>query len=312
MKQNIAIVGFGRAGQRFFAYLKKKNNIKIVKIIVKTKRNIFFKNKNVCGTFSDIKNLNNLDGVIIATTFMESPKYAEFFLKKKIPILIEKPFCQTNLQSKKLANLFKKNKSSFLINYSDLFDPKFIQLINEGINKIGKIKSIIANYGNDKTLYPVKNKYYPVQNWISHPISMFLKICGNIDKFKIINHELKKKNGFFFERVQVQLIKKNLKLLFNFSNYPRNINRNIKITGENGFLKFNSYSSIYNYIFYKKKKIIRSKITSVENIVNLFLKNIKNKNSISNLDIGIKEHFLSNNILKKILKVKLKDFKTKD
>ena len=64
--------------------------------------------------------------------------------------------------------------------------------------------------------------------------------------------------------------------------------------------------------FIKKKKIIRSKITSVENIVNLFLKNIKNKNCISNLDIGIKEHFLSNNILKKILKVKLKDFKTKD
>ena len=41
MKKKIAIVGFGTAGQRFFAYLKKKNNINIIKIIVKNKRNIF-------------------------------------------------------------------------------------------------------------------------------------------------------------------------------------------------------------------------------------------------------------------------------
>ena len=31
MKKKIAIVGFGTAGQRFFAYLRKKNNVKIIK-----------------------------------------------------------------------------------------------------------------------------------------------------------------------------------------------------------------------------------------------------------------------------------------
>ena len=82
MKKNIAIVGFGTAGQRFFAYLKKKNNIKIIKIIVKTKRNIFFKKENIGGTFVDIKNLRDIDGVIIATNYKVSFKYAEFFLKK--------------------------------------------------------------------------------------------------------------------------------------------------------------------------------------------------------------------------------------
>ena len=45
MKKKIAIVGFGTAGQRFFAYLRKKNNVKIIKIIVKNKRNIFLKIK---------------------------------------------------------------------------------------------------------------------------------------------------------------------------------------------------------------------------------------------------------------------------
>ena len=307
MKKNIALVGFGTAGQRFFACLKKKNNIKIIKIIVKTKRNIFFNNKNVGGTFTDIKNLGDIDGVIIATNYKASFKYAKFFLKKKIPILIEKPFCETFSQSKIIDTLFKKNKSSFLINYSDTFDPKFVQLIDKGIEKIGTIKSIIGSYGNNKTLYPIKNNYYPIQNWISHPISMFLKICGEISKFKIIKYKLEKKNGFFYEKAQVQLIKKKLHLLFNFSNYPRSENRNIKITGSKGYIKFNSYSSTDNYFFCKKKYFINSTITPIENILNLFLKNINKNNTISNLNIGIKEHFLSNTILKKILKIKSKN-----
>ncbi|MDC3233180.1 Gfo/Idh/MocA family oxidoreductase [Pelagibacteraceae bacterium] len=304
MKKNIALVGFGRAGQRFFEHLKKKNNIKIIKIIVKTKRVIFFRDKNIGGTFADIKNLDDLDGVVIATNFKSSFKYAEYFLKKKIPILIEKPFCETLSQSKKIENLFKKNQSSFLINYSDTFDPKFIQLISKGMKKIGAIKSIIGNYGNNKTLYPVVNKYHPIQNWISHPISMFLKICGDITKFKIIKYKLEKKNGFFFQKVQVQLYKKKLNLIFNFSNYPGIKNRNVKIIGSKGYFKFNSYNSIDNYIFYKKKIYIKSTVTPIENIFSLFIKSINKNSVISNLDIGIKEHFLSNAILKKTLKIK--------
>ena len=300
MKKNIALVGFGTAGQRFFACLKKKKNINIIKIIVKTKRNIFFKKKNIGGTFLDIKNLIDIDGVIIATSYKASFKYAEFFLKKNIPILIEKPFCDTLLQSKKIEYLFKKNKSSFLINYSDSFDPKFVQLMVKGIKKIGTIKSIIGSYGNNKTLYPVKNKYYPIQNWISHPISMFLKICGDINKFKIISHTLKKKNGFFYQKAQIKLFKQNLDLLFNFSNYSGSNNRNLKITGSKGYLKFNSYNSNDNYIFVKKKIYVRSTITPIENILNLFLKNINKNETISNLNIGAKEHILSNAILKKL------------
>ena len=311
MKNNIAIVGFGVTGQRFFAHLKINNKVNVSKIIVKKKRKIIFKGKNICGTYDDIKNLNNLHSVIIATTFKATFKYAEFFLKKKIPILIEKPFCQTILQSKKLFSLFKKNKSTFLINYSDLYDPKYIKIINKGIKKIRKIKVIEANYGNNKILYPIKKKYYPIQNWISHPISMFLTICGDIKKFKIINYELKYKNSFIFEKVQIKLFKKNLDLVFNFSNFPGRKNRNIKIVGERGLLKFNSYINKDNYIFYKKKKYIRSKVTSIENILNLLLNNIYKKKIISNISLGIKEHILSTNILKKISSIRTKNYNLK-
>ena len=88
--------------------------------------------------------------------------------------------------------------------------------------------------------------------------------------------------------------------MFNFSNYSGSNNRNLKITGSKGYLKFNSYNSTDNYIFVKKKIYVRSTITPIENILNLFLKNINKNETISNLNIGAKEHILSNAILKKL------------
>ena len=300
MKKNLAIIGFGLTGQRFFSHLKINNKVHISKIIVKKRRKIFFKGENICGTSKDIKNLNNLHGVIIATTIKTSFKYAEFFLKKKIPILIEKPFCQTVLQSKKLFNLFKKKRSSFLINYSDLYDPKYIKIISKGLKKIKNIETVRADYGNNRILYSNKKKFYPIQNWISHPVSVFLSICGDIKKFKVLNYEIKKKNNLIYEKVQIKLFKKKLNLIFNFSNFPSYKNRKIKIIGERGVLKFNSYDKNDNYILLKKKEPINSKITSIDNILNLFIKNIFRKKIVSNIDTGIKEHLLSTNILKKI------------
>ena len=304
MKKNIIIIGYGVSGQRFFKYIKKIKKFNILKIIVKTKRKIFYNNKNICGIHKDIKNLNNLNAVIIATPFNISFKYAKYFLQKKIPILIEKPFCRTILQSKKILNLQKKNNSSFLINYSDLYDPKYIKLINIGKKKIKKIKTIIANYGNNRILYPIKKKYYPIQNWISHPVSIFISLFGQIKKFKIISYEILHKNNLIFERVKVRLIKKNLNLIFSFSNFPGEINRNIKIIGEKGLLKYNSYVKKDNFIFCKKKLHIDSNKTSIENILNIFLNNICKKNIKSNINIGVKEQLLSTNIIRSLTAIR--------
>ena len=139
---------------------------------------------------------------------------------------------------------------------------------------------------------------------------MFLTICGDIKKFKIINYKINYKNGFIYEKVQIQLFKKNLDLVFNFSNFPGDKNRNIKIVGQKGYLKFNSYLKKDNYIFYKKKEYIRSKTSSIENILDLFLNNVYKKSMNSNIIMGVKEHFLSTTIIKKISLIRRNAFKS--
>ena len=124
----------------------------------------------------------------------------------------------------------------------------------------------------------------------------------SLSKFKILEYKLKKLNGFYFEKIRVQLFKNKKDLFFNFSNFPNNKNRNIKIVGSKGLIKFNSYNLADNFILCKKKKFIRSSESSIENVLNFFLNNIDNKKTFSNLDIGVKEHYLSNAILRKIPK----------
>lgn len=302
MKFNIVLIGFGNSGKRFFLHLKKKKNINLVKIFVKNKREILYKNRNICGVPEELNSLVKLDAVIIATNPEVSYYYAKYFLNKNIPILIEKPFCKNLNQLNVIYNLYKKKKTTFLINYSDLFDEKLIYLLKKGLAKIGKIRSIVCNYGHDKNSYPKNINFDPLQNWISHPISIFLKLCGNISKFKILNYKYELQNNLVYEKATVKLIKKNLNLIFNFSNFPNTFMRNIQIDGSDGAISFDSYISKNNYFFNKKKFLIGKKISSIENIINIFLNALRLKNNISNLDLGVKERKLSISILKKIKK----------
>ena len=113
MKLNIALIGFGNSGKRFFLHLKKNKHVNLVKIFVKNKREILYKNNNICGVYRDLSSLKILDGVIIATDPQVSYKYTRYFLDKNVPILIEKPFCKNLHQLNIISNLQKKKKQRF-------------------------------------------------------------------------------------------------------------------------------------------------------------------------------------------------------
>ena len=298
MVKKILIIGFGKVGKRYFSLLK---NIKDIEIIVCKKSVINSKNVKV---IYNLKNTKEISGVIIASPLNTHFRYAKFFLDKKIPVLLEKPVCKSFSQAEKLKNLSLKNKISLIINYSDLFDVKLMQLIKLTSNEFNRIKEFSMSYGNNRNKYYFKKNITPSADWLPHPVSLIAKICEKVDNYFILDYKYKiNKNNLFFEKFKIRFIKKNNDIILNFSNFPKTNMRNLYLRTQNKEINFDAYNYKNNY-FVKganKKRYIKNKISSFENITNFFLKMIKDKKYYSNIDLGLKEMKITYGILKKIM-----------
>ena len=77
-------------------------------------------NKYKIPLYSDVSSLlksNQLDAVIVATPNQLHEKHTISFLKKKIPVLLEKPISDNIKSAKKIINSARSNKTSLLIGY---------------------------------------------------------------------------------------------------------------------------------------------------------------------------------------------------
>ena len=88
---------------------------------------------------------NKVNGVIIARDDLHYP-ISKFFLKKKIPVFIDKPLTS---KSKELDFYKKYLKNGLLMSTSGLRFSKEVDFLKKKIKKLGKIKSINALVVND-------------------------------------------------------------------------------------------------------------------------------------------------------------------
>ena len=77
-----------------------------------------------------------------------------------------------------IAKLSKKNKTSVLVNHSDLFNENFKFLLLKK-KKIGKIKFIDAKFGRFSKQYKKKNEF-PYKDWLPHPLALIFKFVKKI------------------------------------------------------------------------------------------------------------------------------------
>lgn len=106
MKKKILIVGFGNVGKFYKSILSnnKKNDICVYDNKIKNKDIDF-------NSFHDVtRNIKQFSHVIICTPSNLHFKLAEFFLKKNINVLIEKPFVLKLEHANKLIKITSKNK----------------------------------------------------------------------------------------------------------------------------------------------------------------------------------------------------------
>lgn len=277
--KKVIIIGFGKIGQRYFEILKKYK-IKIL-VLRKTKKKVLHNNNNITKSFDYVKKLNKktIDCVIIASPPETHWIYLNFFLKKKIDIIIEKPVITKNSEFLKLNKVMKEFNGIFLINHSDLYDSNFLELLKKKFD-LGNIKKINFLYGNDDNRYQINNIKSPLLDWLPHILAIIIILLEKIDSYKIIFFKRLIKNDLVFEKVKINFISNNIKSFLVFSNFPSFKSRNILIKFSDGLINYDAYEN-NNYLIKNKKKIKFSlkRKTSFTNLIKSFFimkeKNIK-------------------------------------
>jgi predicted dehydrogenase len=292
----IALVGYGRFGKKYFKEIKRFKKFELTIIFVGHKT---FKKSFVKFSLDKISKYN-LNGAIIATPPNTHFFIAKEFIKRKIPIILEKP-ATLNLKTVKILNkLSIQNKTSVIVNYSDLFNLNFINILKNK-NLIGKVKYAEAFFGKLLTIYSDKN-YLPYFDWLSHPLAMLNNFFNLNLSPKIIKNQIYKKNNCFFQILDIDFYKKKRKLFkIFFNNSSKLKKRRLFVFGSKGNISYDGYNLKKNYIMTKKKKLFfKKRITSLNYLLSIFYEVILKKKYYCNLKQAILIHNLLGKISKKL------------
>lgn len=292
---NIALVGFGRFGKKYYQNILKDKRFNLNSIF----RKKYYK-KKIFQTLSDknIKN-NKIVSAVIVTPVETHYRISKFFIKRKIPIILEKPAAKNPKEIKSLINLSKKNNTSVIVNYSDLFNGNFNFLI-EKKKLIGKIKYIEANFGKYSEKYKNK-KQTPAKDWLPHPLSLILKLFKNISKVKVISNNIKIKNNSLFQKIYIEFkTKQKIDGKIIFSNTQKRKRRNLILYGEKGIINYDGYNNNNNFILTKKKTFpSKNYLSPMENVLNTLYKKSTKKSFYSNLKLSLEIGKILHTIRKK-------------
>ena len=189
-KINISIVGTGLMGLQHIKAISKSKKANLHSIVDISDNAKKLSNKYKIPLYSDASSLlksNQLDAVIVATPNQLHEKHTISFLKKKIPVLLEKPISDNIKSAKKIIISSKKNKTPLLIGYHrrhNAIVSKVKTIIRSG--KLGNIVS--ANV----LCWLYKHKEYFKETWrisrgggplginLVHDIDMICYLLGSI------------------------------------------------------------------------------------------------------------------------------------
>ena len=189
-KINISIVGTGLMGLQHIKAISKSKKANLHSIVDISDNAKKLSNKHKIPLYSDVSSLlksNQLDAVIVATPNQLHEKHTISFLKKKIPVLLEKPISDNIKSAKKIIISSKKNKTPLLIGYHrrhNAIVSKVKTIIRSG--KLGNIVS--ANV----LCWLYKHKEYFKESWritrgggplginLVHDIDMICYLLGSI------------------------------------------------------------------------------------------------------------------------------------
>ncbi len=144
-KINISVVGIGLMGLQHIKAIVKSKKTKLHSIVDINKDTKKLSKKYKVFYYPNISELlksKDLDAVIVATPNQLHENHTISFLRKKIPVLLEKPISDNIKSAKKIINSAKKNRTPILIGYHRRHNSVISKVKN--IIDTGKLGNIVS------------------------------------------------------------------------------------------------------------------------------------------------------------------------
>ena len=293
--KNIALIGFGKIGKKFFNLSLKKKNILINKILKRKISNFKILNVKFFRNFKTLTKSGNIDGYIVATPVSSHYEYARKIINKKKPFIIEKPLVANLQELEKLYKVCKNYKHSIFVNHSDLYNPAFLIFL-KNLRLVGAYKKINISFGKFQKIKKFnitdKKKYFlPSFDWLPHTFAIAIRLAGFPKKISIIKNNIFIKKKYIFQKCNIYLYCKRKVVNINFSNRYLVPKKRIVVKGSKATLIYDGYKK--NILIKKTnnkffKKIFHSKIDPFENLLKLFYFSLKNKYSRNDIHFAYK------------------------
>ena len=266
-----AIIG----GNTRWSRILIKNFKKFGHILLFTSSN-YLKKENNYINFKNIP-INNINFIILASNPVKNLEAFKYFIKKKIPVFIEKPISDNYKNFLTIKKLSKT--SSYFVHYQHIYSEPINYLMNQ--LKKEKLHSLNIDFGKNGPKKNINSSY----EWLPHPLSIFFYLTNqnlNISpKYSEYLNEQKTnihingniKNGIFLD-------------IKSGNNFKR----------KKYFIEINTNKKIYKYnatcpnkitiltINSNQKKVIKFRNFPLESSIRIF-NNIINKNKKKRLII---------------------------
>ncbi|MCK4917169.1 MAG: Gfo/Idh/MocA family oxidoreductase [Candidatus Omnitrophica bacterium] len=121
----VGVIGIGKLGSIHLRIYKEIKGISEI-YIADTNKNHLEPHQNL-SNYQDYKRLKGkVDLVSIATPTFSHYEIASFFLKNKIPVLVEKPLTQTLREAEKLLKLSHENKTLLFVGHVERYNSAYL------------------------------------------------------------------------------------------------------------------------------------------------------------------------------------------
>lgn len=116
----------------------------------------------------------DLDGVLIATPASTHAAIAAHFLRRGIPLFIEKPLTSSLRDARVLQRAAQRHRTPVMVGHVHLYNPAY-QAAKRGLRHAGRIRWI---FGEGMNQGPIRDDISCLWDWAPHDLSMTLDLLG--------------------------------------------------------------------------------------------------------------------------------------